>query len=115
MSALADRAFTREELIVMEQLDTLPDKYTMIGRNTAVENRIPFKECVMKTNEIIKEISVGGYPTKETKDSGRSDLSDTNFKSYEAKAWTNTGMVTVLCLSISDEPDTMTIRRDPYE
>lgn len=113
--AHADRTYTREELIIMESLDTLPDKYTKIGRDTAVEKQIPFKECVKKTRKIIKEVSVGGYPTKETEDSGHSDISGISFKSYEAKAWTNTGMVKVLCLSTNDEPDSMTIRRDPYE
>lgn len=115
ISSHADRTYTREELIIMESLDALPDKYTKTGRDTAVEKQIPFKECVKKTRNIIREVSVGGYPTKEAKESGHSDISDISFKKYEAKAWTNTGMVKVLCLSTNDEPDSMTIRRDPYE
>ena len=115
ISAVADRTYTREELIIMEALDTLPDKYTRIGRDTAIENQIPFKECVKKTRKIIKEASVGGYPTNEISDSHYSDISDLNSKFYEAKAWTNNGMVTVLCLSTNDEQDSMTIRSDPYE
>lgn len=111
----ADRTCTREEPIIMEAPDTLPDKYTKIGRDTAIEKQIPFKECVKKTRKVLREVSVGGWRTKEATDSGHSDISDTSFKKYEAKAWTNTGRVTVLCRSTDDEPDSMTIRRDPYE
>ena len=53
ISTHADRTYTREELIIMESLDTLPDKYTRTGRDTAVEKQIPFKECVKKTRKII--------------------------------------------------------------